>query len=59
MGHIVVATVALREPEDQAAVTARVRAYARERLDRYKIPMLVDLVDEAAYTERFKKIRPR
>ena len=59
MGQIVAAAVVLREPEDDAALTGRVRAYCREKLERYKIPVRIEIVGESAYTERFKKLRPR
>lgn len=59
MGQIVAAAVVLREPEDAEALTGRVRAHCREKLERYKIPVRIEIVGESAYTERFKKLRPR
>lgn len=57
MGHIVVARLALQEPEELPALTRRVRAFCREHLAAYKIPVKVELAEASLVSARFKKIR--
>jgi long-chain acyl-CoA synthetase len=58
-GQVVVARVApSRPPEDPHTFAASVRAFCGERLQPYKIPMLVEIVDGHGHTARFKKLRP-
>jgi long-chain acyl-CoA synthetase len=56
-GNIVVATVAVRNPEPEREVAQRVRAYCFKRLPRYKVPVKVYLTRSTRVTERFKKQR--
>lgn len=58
-GQIVVATVVLDQPEEQRALERRVRAFCRERLEPYKIPMLLQVSDAQQHSQRFKKMRRR
>ncbi len=58
-GHVVVARVTpSRPPDDPQTFAASVRAFCGERLQPYKIPMLVEIVDGHGHTARFKKLRP-
>jgi long-chain acyl-CoA synthetase len=56
-GQVVVARVALREPEDAGSLGRRVRQFCRERLAPYKVPVAVELVDGQLHGDRFKKAR--
>jgi long-chain acyl-CoA synthetase len=56
-GNIVVATVAVRNPESERDITQRVRTYCFKRLPRYKVPVKVYLAPSTRVTERFKKQR--
>ncbi|MEO8372131.1 MAG: long-chain fatty acid--CoA ligase [Candidatus Solibacter sp.] len=56
-GQIVAARLTLREPEDLAALTRRVRTFCREHLAAYKIPVKVELAEVSQVSARFKKIR--
>jgi acyl-CoA synthetase (AMP-forming)/AMP-acid ligase II len=56
-GHVVTATVKLSEPLDRREVHRRVREHCAQRLDAYKIPMLVEISDDDQHSDRFKKIR--
>jgi acyl-CoA synthetase (AMP-forming)/AMP-acid ligase II len=56
-GQIVYARIKLREPEPAAAFRARLREFCRDRLDRFKIPQKVELVDDTLHGERYKKMR--
>lgn len=56
-GNIVVATVALRQPEDIKAVKKRVRSHCFARLERFKVPVKIDLAKTDNVSERFKKVR--
>jgi acyl-CoA synthetase (AMP-forming)/AMP-acid ligase II len=46
----------LRE-EDPTLFRQRVRAFCRERLERYKVPAVIEMVDDDHHGERFKKSR--
>ncbi|MZP29438.1 AMP-binding protein [Heliobacterium undosum] len=56
-GQIVVAQLALAQPEDSVALKRRVREFCRERLLPYKVPVKVKVLDRAFFSERFKKMR--
>lgn len=57
LGQIVVAHVALSEPEPLPELRARVRAACLSKLTDYKVPAKVMLMDAEMYSARFKKIR--
>jgi acyl-CoA synthetase (AMP-forming)/AMP-acid ligase II len=56
-GQIVFARIKLSRPESLANFRARMREYCRDRLDRFKIPQKVELVEDGLHGERFKKMR--
>lgn len=56
-GNIVCAKVSLIEVEDRKVFTTRLKTYCRERLQNYKVPVKVKLIEERQYSERFKKNR--
>lgn len=56
-GQAVFARVKLRSPESVAEFRARMHAFCRGRLERFKIPQKVELVDASLHGERFKKMR--
>ena len=56
-GQIVVARVRLGTSETLSEFRARMRAYCRERLEAFKVPQKVVLVEGALHGERFKKLR--
>jgi acyl-coenzyme A synthetase/AMP-(fatty) acid ligase len=58
MGEVVAARVQLEHPEPLAELTKRMRAHARTRVARYKIPVRLEVVDHAVVNARFKKVRP-
>lgn len=57
LGHIVVAYVALSEPESPADLRARIRTACLAKLTNYKVPAKVLLMESEMYSARFKKIR--
>jgi acyl-coenzyme A synthetase/AMP-(fatty) acid ligase len=57
MGNIVCAKVRTATPVDEAQFTAEVKRYCAERLDRFKVPVKVDIVAEYQFGDRFKKVR--
>jgi acyl-CoA synthetase (AMP-forming)/AMP-acid ligase II len=57
-GSIVCARVRLKIPEDQGDFIARLKGFCRERLQAYKVPVRVAIVEDEQYSERFKKMRP-
>jgi long-chain acyl-CoA synthetase len=56
-GQIVFARIKLSQPEPIAAFRARLREFCRDRLDRFKIPQKIELVDDTLHGERYKKMR--
>jgi acyl-CoA synthetase (AMP-forming)/AMP-acid ligase II len=58
-GEVVAAKITLLAPEEPAALKQRVRRFCQARLERYKIPAVIDVVVEDHYSARFKKSRNR
>jgi acyl-coenzyme A synthetase/AMP-(fatty) acid ligase len=56
-GMVVKATVQLVEDENEQSVRRRVRQYCRERLEPFKVPVVIVVSSEAQHSERFKKVR--
>jgi acyl-CoA synthetase (AMP-forming)/AMP-acid ligase II len=56
-GSVVVARVALRKPEVPKIVERRIRQFCKARLASYKIPVMVEVVDDDLHGIRFKKQR--
>lgn len=57
LGQIVVAKVALHEPEAPADLRLRLRKACLARLAAFKVPAKVELLDQEIYSARFKKMR--
>jgi long-chain acyl-CoA synthetase len=56
-GTIIVARVALRDPEEKRAVERRIRGHCKEKLAPFKIPALVEISEGPLHGARFKKQR--
>jgi long-chain acyl-CoA synthetase len=56
-GQAVFARVKLVAPETLADFRTRMHAFCRSKLERYKIPQKVELVEGSLHGERFKKMR--
>ena len=56
-GQIVYAAIRLSTDESLADFRVRMRAFCATRLQRYKIPQKIELVQGSLHGERFKKIR--
>jgi long-chain acyl-CoA synthetase len=57
-GHIVAARVSLFKPEDLMELKKRVRAFCKNRLASYKIPVKLEIADQEQVSARYKKLRP-
>lgn len=57
LGQIVVAKIALHEPEPLAELRLRIRKACLARLTAYKVPAKVEMLDQEIYSARFKKMR--
>jgi acyl-coenzyme A synthetase/AMP-(fatty) acid ligase len=57
LGNIVCARVRLIKQEEIKLFTNRLKTYCKTRLQNFKIPIKVMLVDEIQITDRFKKKR--
>ena len=56
-GQVVMARFNLFEAEDLPAFRRRMREFCASRLAAYKIPAKIEIVNDAQYGERFKKMR--
>jgi len=56
-GQAVTADVVLGEPRPPLAVKKALRLFLRTKLDAYKIPTRINVVDRTNFNQRFKKIR--
>lgn len=56
-GQAVVARVYLAEPEERSHLLKRMRAYCRDRLAPYKVPVRVEISCHPLHSNRFKKRR--
>ena len=57
VGQIVAARVNLIEPETLDSLKRRLRAFARHRLEPYKVPVRIEITDQEQFNARFKKVR--
>ncbi len=58
-GQTVVCDVVLKEELLQNEIKKIVRQFCKDRLDTYKIPTKVNIVDKTNFSDRFKKIRSK
>ena len=56
-GQIVAVDVVLNKEMNKREARKAIRKFCRDRLDRYKIPTKVNIVEQTNFGERFKKIR--
>jgi acyl-CoA synthetase (AMP-forming)/AMP-acid ligase II len=56
-GSIVAARVNLLRPEDPSELKRRIRAFCRERLAGYKVPIKVEISEQPQFSARYKKLR--
>jgi len=57
-GQIVCADIVLKETEDIFSLKKRIYQFCKDKLEKFKIPIKISIVDkDRLYTRRFKKIR--
>jgi acyl-CoA synthetase (AMP-forming)/AMP-acid ligase II len=56
-GAVVAARFSLADPEDLVSFQRRVRAFCLGRLERFKMPIIIEIAAEAQHSARFKKRR--
>ncbi|OHD14649.1 MAG: o-succinylbenzoate--CoA ligase [Spirochaetes bacterium GWB1_36_13] len=56
-GQIVVADLVLKDGVESGKIKKEVRNFCKEKMDTYKIPVKINVVDKTNFSERFKKIR--
>jgi len=57
MGNIVCAKVLLKEKEEKKEFSRRLKAFCKERLKPFQVPVKVDFQEEVLHSHRFKKTR--
>lgn len=58
-GSIVCAKVFLADPEEPKSLARRIKQHCRRRLEPWKVPVRVVVVDESSISDRFKKRRDK
>jgi acyl-coenzyme A synthetase/AMP-(fatty) acid ligase len=56
-GQMVVAEICILSDQNPLEVKKLIRKYCQQKLDSYKVPAKVNVIDEIQFTNRFKKIR--
>ncbi len=56
-GHIVAVRVNLVAPEDLTALKRRMRAFCRDKLAPYKVPVKIEITGQDQFGSRYKKVR--
>ena len=57
MGSVVAAKVCLDSNETALEFKKRMREFCKDKLETYKIPSIVEIVDEVKISDRYKKVR--
>lgn len=57
IGNIVCARVTLSRKEESKHVIARIKNHCLKHLERFKVPMKIQVTSEKLHSERFKKVR--
>ncbi len=57
MGNVVAAKIILEQNEPLSQLKSRIRKYCKDKLESYKIPVHVEIVEKTEVSERFKKVR--
>ncbi len=57
MGNIVCAKVILKNPEDPKEFNRRLKNFCKEKMQGFKIPIKIKIVEESLFNDRFKKKR--
>ena len=56
-GQIVCVRIRLNHDENHKDLKKRVKAYCRDKMPSYKVPVKIEIMTEKLHNERFKKIR--
>ena len=56
-GAVVAARFTLTRPEDATSLRRRTREFCQGRLERFKVPVVVEIAEDAQHSARFKKRR--
>jgi acyl-CoA synthetase (AMP-forming)/AMP-acid ligase II len=56
-GQVVAARITPIEPEDSGLLKRRVREFCLQHLDRYKVPAVIEVIEQDHHGARFKKAR--
>ena len=57
VGNIVCANIVLNKKEDKKIFSSRVKAYCKDKMQKYKIPVRINIIDKNQYSSRYKKKR--
>lgn len=57
MGNVVAAKIILDQEEPLNKLKSKIRKFSKDKLEAYKIPVHVEIVNETEVSERFKKVR--
>ncbi|MEN8122647.1 MAG: fatty acid--CoA ligase family protein [Bacteroidota bacterium] len=57
MGNVVAAKIIIENEEPLSKLKNKIRKFCKDKLESYKIPVHVEIVEETTVSERFKKVR--
>lgn len=57
LGFVVGAKISLAKPEELVELKRKVRKYCKEKMEAFKVPVHIEIIDNALVSSRFKKIR--
>lgn len=57
LGYVVGAKVSLSKPEDLKDLKKKIRIYCKVKMESFKVPVHIEIIDSAMVSSRFKKIR--
>jgi long-chain acyl-CoA synthetase len=56
MGQVVAVKIKLRDNEDMSSLKKRIRKHCNQKLDSYKIPAIIEIIENSMIGKRFKRI---
>ena len=57
IGNMVCAKIRLLNNDNEKEIISQVKKHCRNKLQKFKVPVKIDLIDERLYTDRYKKVR--
>ncbi len=59
MGQIVVADVVMKNRADENEAKMLIRKFCSEKLEKYKVPVKINFIEDISFSDRYKKVRDK